>query len=164
MKSKSVSPIIYFKRDFYNDLLEVSKNYFDIKKELGHYLSMCENDFSKMKNSTEQFKLKRYFYVIRALLAAKWAFEEKSVPPVLFETLVETKLNDNLKPIINELLEIKKNSSESNYIYPIKELNDFIEEELIKLKKEMITLDNSIKSFDDLNNLFIKGVKNYDKL
>lgn len=158
------SPIIYFKREFYNDLLETSKNYFDVKKELGHYLSMCENDFSKIRNSNEQFKLKRYFYVIRALLAAKWAFEEKTVPPVLFETLVETKLKDNLKPIINELLEIKKNSTESNYISPIKELNDFIEEELVKLKKEMINLDNSIKSFDDLNTLFIKGVKNYDKL
>lgn len=158
------SPIIYFKRDFYTELLEISNSYFDIKKELGHYLSMCENDFIKIRNSNEKFKLKKYFYVIRALLAAKWAFEEKTVPPVLFETLVQAKLDDSLKPIIYELLEIKKNSTESNYIYPIKELNDFIDKELTKLKKETLNLNNNSKSFDDLNKLFLKGVKNYEKL
>ena len=158
------SPIIYFKRDFYDELLKISNDYFDVKKEMGHYISMCENDFISIVKSNKSVKLKRYFYTIRALLAAKWSLEENSVPPVLFEKLVDAKLDNNLKPIISNLLEIKRNSTESNYIESIKELNDFIEKELFILKEAMKNKDNINKSYDKLNELFLKGVKGYDKL
>jgi len=158
------SPIIYYKRDFYNDLLKISNNYFDLKKELGHYISMCESTYSSDIKKQDNIKLKTYFYVIRPILAAKWCIEEKTIPPVLFDTLVKAKLDKELKPIIDNLLDLKKNSIESQYISPIKEINDYIEKELNYLKKIMINQKSTNHSFDELNELFLKGVKNYEKL
>ena len=158
------SPIIYYKRDFYNELVNVSYNYFDIKKELGHYISMCENTYNIHIKKEKKIKLKKYFYVIRPILAAKWCLEEGTIPPVLFDTLVDKKLCNELKPLIKELLEAKKNSIESDYIEPIKELNEYIEKELVVLKQELNKKENINRNYDELNELFIKGVKNYEKL
>lgn len=60
----------------------------------------------------EEVRIKKYFYVIRPLLAAKWIVDKKTQPPMLFSELIEAELPTELKPIIDKLLEMKQNMPE----------------------------------------------------
>ena len=61
---------------------------------------------------TDEVKLKKYFYVIRPILACKWILDKKTAPPMLFSELMNECLDDELKPGNNQSLEIKKQTSE----------------------------------------------------
>ena len=49
---------------------------------------------------TDEVKLKKYFYVIRPILACKWILDKKTAPPMLFSELMNECLDDELKPEI----------------------------------------------------------------
>ena len=80
---------------------------------------------------TDQVRAKKYFYVLRPLLAAKWILDRECPPPMLFSELVEAELEDCLKPELERLLEMKKELLEAAGIknllvndYPITWLDD----------------------------------------
>ena len=56
--------------------------------------------------------MKKYFYVIRPLLAAKWILDRRTSPPMLFDDLVEAELDTSLRPELDRLLEMKKTMPE----------------------------------------------------
>ena len=58
-------------------------------------------------------KYKKYFYVLRPILACKWIEEKKCPPPVLFDELANTVLEDNMKAAVEDLLAKKVKMSES---------------------------------------------------
>jgi len=78
----------------------------------------------------DKARLKKYFYVLRPLLAIRYLEQGHGVPPVEFETLVEAVAPDEIRPGIATLLEEKRRTSELGYGDPIQEINDFIEHEL----------------------------------
>lgn len=55
--------------------------------------------------SAEHVRLKRYFYVMRSLLAARWVAELQTAPPVPFAKLVDAQLEPAMKPLFNELIQ-----------------------------------------------------------
>ncbi|MDC9622865.1 nucleotidyltransferase domain-containing protein [Xenorhabdus sp. XENO-7] len=61
-------------------------------------------------------KLKKYFYVLRPLLAVRWIEMSKGVLPIDFETLVAGTVDDpQLKAEIGDLLRIKQSANEAKY-------------------------------------------------
>lgn len=44
---------------------------------------------------TDEVKLKKYFYVIRPILACKWILDKKTAPPMLFSELMKSALTMN---------------------------------------------------------------------
>lgn len=77
----------------------------------------------------DKVRLKKYFYVLRPLLAIRYIEQDLGMPPVEFEKLVDSVAPVEIKPGIDELLSLKRNSPELGLGEPIKEINDFIENE-----------------------------------
>ena len=78
----------------------------------------------------DQVKLKKYFYVLRPLLAIRYIEAGKGIPPVEFERLMETVAPVELVPSINRLLDLKRNTGELGMGDRVPEINEFVEEEL----------------------------------
>lgn len=51
-------------------------DYFSVKHSLYHYISMAEGNYKKYLR-TEMVKAKKYFYVLRLLLAGQWILESE---------------------------------------------------------------------------------------
>jgi len=74
----------------------------------------------------DQARLKKYFYVLRPLLAIRYIEAHDQPPPIEFDSLVAAVAPDEIKPAIANLLEMKKRSSELGLGPPIAEINEFI--------------------------------------
>ncbi|RCK09674.1 hypothetical protein DT075_38055 [Bacillus licheniformis] len=59
----------------------------------------------------EEVKIKKYFYVLRPILACQWIESRRTVPPIEFQVLLDELTEDGpLKTEIHQLLERKKHS------------------------------------------------------
>lgn len=52
---------------------------------------------------SETVKLKKYFYVIRPILAARHVLAKRTQPPMLFEDLAGEYLDDELATMVHDL-------------------------------------------------------------
>ena len=78
----------------------------------------------------DMVKYKKYFYVLRPILACKWIEEKKCPPPVLFDELVNAVLEDDMKAAVEDLLAKKIKMSEADKAPKIDKINQYIEEKL----------------------------------
>ena len=120
------SPIVYMEREEFSWLKEVLPQYFSVKKSLFHYWHMAETNYREYLKSDE-VRVKKYFYVLRPLLAAKWILDKKTAPPVLFDDLVKAELEDEIRPELERLLEMKKTLPEMGMASKIQIMNEYIE-------------------------------------
>ena len=72
---------------------------------------------------------KKYLYVVRALLAARWCLEEHSPGPMRLGELVDAKLPHSLGPVIVDLLERKLAGGECLMVAHVPELDGWVERE-----------------------------------
>jgi len=124
------SPIIYMKnkRDF--DLLkEASEKYFSPISSIYHYLHMAKRNYREYLQG-EFVKSKKYFYVLRPLLACSWIKMKNESPPIEFETLLENVEDKKLLNEISVLLTRKKSGIEMGEEKSIPEINRFITEKI----------------------------------
>ena len=75
-------------------------------------------------------KYKKYLYVLRPILSCKWIEEKKCPPPVLFDDLIHSVLEEDMKAAVADLLAKKVQMSESEKAPKIPEINQYIEEKL----------------------------------
>ena len=76
----------------------------------------------------EEVRYKKYLYVLRPLLAARWIRDGRGVPPMRFAALAEATLNDEpLLNEINQLLDVKMRSGEAATSPRWTGIHDFIE-------------------------------------
>ncbi|MBF1083278.1 MAG: nucleotidyltransferase domain-containing protein [Solobacterium sp.] len=151
------SPIIYKETEEALELRNLAKEYFDVKKSVMHYLNMTSTTFNNYLQD-DMVKLKKYFYAIRPILAAKYALENKIQPPVKFSELKETMLDDAINDEVNHLLELKINSNEMQYIPVINCLNQYIENNMNEIKNYANSIAESHFEWDRLNQYFLKLV------
>ena len=152
----SNSPIIYKTTQEWDCIKNELPQYFKLKSGAYHYHSTALNNYRNyFKNET--VKLKKYFYVLRPLLACKWVLDIKTSPPMLFSELVDTELPERLKPFVSDLLSLKMQTSELGESAKIGELDEYIEQSLDDLKTEIDLLPPEHKtSWENLNKLFIR--------
>ncbi|WP_286787720.1 MULTISPECIES: nucleotidyltransferase domain-containing protein [unclassified Pseudomonas] len=94
-----------------------------------HYLSMAKKNFrGYLQNETVRFK--KYFYVLRPLLAVRWIDQGLGRPPMTFHELLCTVDDQALLAEIDELLALKRNADEATYGPRRPALHAFIEEQL----------------------------------
>lgn len=153
------SPLIYKTTDFYKSLKSVCDRYFSCKAGIYHYLSMAENDYRNYFKE-DNVRLKKYFYVIRPLLACRWIKENKCPPPVLFSELYDIMENKAIKSVIDELLEIKKTTSELGTGARIKILDDCIEANISEFKNVAESMeDDKNHDWEMLDKIFLSGIE-----
>lgn len=153
------SPIVYVKNEnFYSGIRKLIDEYFEPKKVIYQYLHMAKGNFKDYLRS-EQVPLKKYFYVMRTLLACKWIEENNTFPPVPFNILIDILDNDKIRDELFSLVEKKKNSIESGKIKRSDSLNKFIEnyiEYYENYAKEIS--NNSNLNIENLNNFFRENI------
>lgn len=152
------SPIVYRTSKEWAEIYEVSKEYFSIKSGMYHYYGTARSNFSEFLQE-EYIKYKKYFYVIRPLLACKWIEEKECPPPVLFSELMDTVLEEEIKPIVEKLLKAKVKMNESDKGVRLEELNSYIETKVTYYKEAIAKReDDRIADWERLNNVFLKNV------
>ena len=130
----SNSPVVYYTTDAWKKLYdEAASRYFACKSSMYHYYGTANKNYHEylMKDFV---KYKKYFYVLRPILACKWIEEKKCPPPVLFDELVASVLEEDMKQVIAGLLAKKVQMSESDKAPKIKKVNRYIEEKLAYYK------------------------------
>lgn len=147
------SPIVYKTTPEFEQFRELIKDYFSPKKVLYHYWHMTNRTY-KDYLTDEEVRIKKYFYAIRPLLAAKWVVEEQMAPPMLFSELAETKLEKKIRPYVDKLLEKKRNMDEMGIAPRIDYLNDYIEKSMTELKSIADEMPEEKKGWTVLNEFF----------
>lgn len=151
------SPIVYKTTPYFNAINSVKHEYFKIKSAVCHYLSMAKGNYKTFLQG-EYIKPKKYFYVVRSILACKWILENKNSPPMLFSELCDSQLIKELKEPIESLLDIKINTPEISSIPRVEIIHTYIDKELEYLQEIVNTLPKDItKGYDDLNKLFLQA-------
>lgn len=150
------SPVVYHSHDIIKEISPEIDKYFSCKAGMYHYINTALTTRSKHLQ-TEYIKLKKYFYVIRPLLACRWILENGTPPPVLFHELVDSVADDSIKPVIAELVRIKTEIPESETGKHIPELDIYIENNIHDMKKYSDSMkDDKIPDWSALNEFFLK--------
>ena len=83
------SGMIYYQNfSTIKQMKELQSSIFAPHSCLHHYLNMASRNFRQYLQS-EIVKVKKYFYVLRPVLAARWIEQFNEFPPIEFQTLVE---------------------------------------------------------------------------
>lgn len=118
--------------------------------------------FKHSKNQLQRYlkgetvKLKKYFYVLRPLLACKWILAEGTPPPMLFKTLMDKHLDEEVKPDVLKLLDLKMNTPEITEGKRFDKVNDYIDKNIAQMEEVIKNLpDKHEQSWEELNKIFI---------
>ncbi|MNI75304.1 putative nucleotidyltransferase [compost metagenome] len=97
-----------------------------------HYLHMARGNYREYLQG-EQVKIKKYFYVLRPILACEWIERHNTMPPMEFDVLVDGLVPEGseLKAVIHKLLVRKKAGEEMDYEPRINPINEFLEDRLV---------------------------------
>lgn len=123
------SPIIYRKDEHsFQKLTELARAYFSPISTVYHYLHMAEKNYKEYLKA-DQVKIKKYFYVLRPLLACAWVEKNETFPPMEFQNLLDdASPASEIKGPIEKLLERKKAGTELGLEPKVTVLNDYIED------------------------------------
>lgn len=112
----TMSNIIYYGgKNKIDPLIEFTKNDFNPFTLYNFYYSISENALKLIDKGNRHYK--KYLYVLRGLLNARWLVEKKSLPPFDFEKVVcDLSLDAKLRNAILELLTKKRVASEKSEV------------------------------------------------
>lgn len=151
------SPIVYKSTDDWKNLSKVIDDYFSVKSGMHHYLSMAKTNYRDYLKG-DIVRLKKYFYVLRPLLACEYIREKQKSPPMLFKDLI-CYLDGEVKNEVLKLLELKMHTSELGEGKTVKCINRYIEDKISEFDEYAKSICNfQKKEWNDLNNIFLKIV------
>ncbi|MEI7028240.1 nucleotidyltransferase domain-containing protein [Paenibacillus sp. y28] len=151
------SPLPYYERyTIAEQIRGMSPFTFSPKSCMYHYLNMAKGNYRDYLRG-EQVKLKKYFYVLRPILACGWIEAYNGMPPVEFDKLVEAFIpaNSELFAVIQQLLARKKSGDELDLEPRVNPINQYIEERMAYFEQIAINMRPSGDSQDEqLDSLF----------
>ena len=150
------SPIVYQETEFADKFRDLMMHYFSSKKTMYHYVSMAEGNYREYLKG-DLIRAKKYFYVLRPVLACQWILDWGTPPPMLFSELLKAELPVELIDVVNQLLELKMNSPEVKLIKRISEINEYLDESIPRIKRAVRLLEDSLTpDWNELNQLFLQ--------
>lgn len=153
------SPVIYLAGDKrIEDLRALARELFLPKKAMHHYLGIAKGMLER-EFKTPKVKIKKYFYVIRPVLAAHWIAETLAIPPVDFHELLPSIQEEKAVYVaIQRLLEEKEGAKEGQRIARIPELDQFIEQQMENLEKAAQAMDRRENTYEALDTFYQKYI------
>lgn len=138
--------------------MPILQRYFLSKKGLWHYLRMAERNYQEHL-CREQVRAKKYFYVLRPILACRWILETGTPPPMLFSELVASQLPAEMLPAVQALLDLKQNTPEIQLIPRNDFLNAYIEQSLAQLRQAVERYPREpCRDWTELNQIFLSAL------
>jgi uncharacterized protein len=149
------SPITYVERGrFRTAALDLLPRVYSKAKGIHHYRSTAKTNFRGYLQ-TDLVRLKKYFYVLRPLLAVRWLEQHGTPAPMEFEKLLPLiEGEDALLRDIHALLAQKRSSEERDLAPRIESLNAFIDAELRRLEANPPAMETRTENVEALNRLF----------
>ncbi|WP_147532798.1 nucleotidyltransferase domain-containing protein [Bacillus marasmi] len=128
------SSIIYFQDEqCISALREIAQSAFSSKSALFHYINMAKRNHLEFLQGHE-VKIKKYFYVIRPILACLWIEKHKCYPPLDFQELVQgTLASCAIKESILSLIQQKRAGVESGTTIQFTELHHYMQLEIERI-------------------------------
>ncbi|MDE6951217.1 MAG: nucleotidyltransferase domain-containing protein [Lachnospiraceae bacterium] len=158
----SGSPIVYRTTDEWTKIKDVSKQYFSEKAAVYHYYGTANSTLQGYLLG-DKVRYKKYFYALRPLLAAQYIEKYHTAPPVLFDDILKMDLPGDLRRAIEELLEVKKRTTEGEENLQMPVIKEFIESETVRLKEIADNLeDDHNRDLTALNRIFIETITEKD--
>jgi len=153
------SPIVYQEKfQIASRMRELAKTYYSPTACVYHYLHMAQGNFREYLKG-ERVWIKKYFYVLRPILAIKWIEHGYGVAPTALGTLLEQMIpNGPLKDEINRLIEQKSLGAELDYGDRIPVISEFIENELARLEESQKQYVNNPAPTEILGDLFRRAL------
>ena len=154
------SPIVYKTTKEWKEISAVIGQYFKQKSGLYHYLSTAKSNYQEYLKG-ETVKLKKYFYVLRPILACKWILAEGTPPPMEFRILMDKYLDEDLKPDVEKLLNLKMNAPEIAVGARFDRVNEYLEKAIAEIDAIVTKLPgDKVDTWDELNNIFLEILDN----
>lgn len=121
------SPVVYRQDErFVARLRDVAAAVYQPVRSFHHYHAMARGNFREYLQG-EQVRAKKYLYVLRPLLAARWVLQRPEAPPMAFESLVRALVEDaSVRRDIDELLAVKRRSGEQEWLPARPVLNAYL--------------------------------------
>ncbi len=155
------SPIVYME-DYSTaqKMRELLPAYFSPVPTIYHYLHTARNKFKEVM-STDQVKIKRYFYILRPVLACMWIEKNNTTPPMEFSKLItEQQLDGSLVNEIYKLLEKKTAGLEIDIEPKSPIIIDFLKSKIDHYEQYLKTVRKEKESdYASLNVLFQETLK-----
>jgi len=152
----NASPIVYKTTEEWRNISSLIDKFFVAKSGLYHYLIMAKRNYREYLKG-ENVRLKKYFYVLRPLLACKWILGEGTPPPMLFKTLMDKYLDEEIKPDVEKLLDLKMNAPEIAEGKRFDRVNAYIDRTFLKMEEIIKNLpDRHMQGWEELNKAFIR--------
>lgn len=152
----SGSPIVYRTTEEWERIKEISRQYFSEKAAVHHYYGTANSTLQGyLLGDTVRYK--KYFYVLRPLFAAQYIEKYHTAPPVLFDDLLKMDIPVDLRQAINELLEVKKRTTEGEENPQMPVIREFIQSETARQKEIADNLEGDHnKDWSALNSIFLE--------
>ena len=152
------SPVVYIETEFADEFRKIMNEYFSKKKGLYHYISMAESNYREYLK-TDTVRAKKYFYVLRPILACRWIIDKGTPPPLLFSELASAELPEFLRDEVGRLLNLKMNSPEIKMIPRIDILNKYFDDSIVEIKGILAGIkSDSDNDMEKLNEMFFEKV------
>ena len=150
------SPIVYKTTQEWAQNAEKIDGFFQKKAGLYHYLHMAKRNYRDYLKS-DTVKLKKYFYVLRPVLACRWILEKQTPPPMRFCELVDACLDEALRPTVAALLQTKMQTSELGYGPRVDTINAYLDATIQEVERSVQALPNDQKAgWEELDALFLQ--------
>jgi len=151
----NLSPVVYKTTDEWSHISSMINRYFVARSGMYHYLNTAKGNYREYLRG-ETVRLKKYFYVLRPLLACKWILEEGTPPPMLFRTLMDKYLDKDLKPDVEKLLDLKINSPEITKGKRFDSVNEYLDKSIKEMSDSIPSVsDEMCGSWKELNEIFL---------
>lgn len=136
------SGIVYYQNfSAVDKMKEISNIVYKPTAALHHYLNMAKGNYREYLQGDE-VKIKKYFYVLRPILACKWIEKYNTIAPLEFPNLLEKIVPEGeLKNEIRILLKRKISGDELDLERRIDLINEFIESEIEHLSEFVKSLN-----------------------
>jgi predicted nucleotidyltransferase len=130
------SPILYLERgDIVRRMRALAETYYSPVACVHHYLHMAHGNLRAYLRG-ERVRTKKYFYVLRPILAIQWIERGLGVAPTPFGTLVDRLVPDStLRDAIQTLIEQKNQGVEMDDGPRIPVIDAFLEAEVVRLER-----------------------------
>lgn len=149
------SPVVYDTTPLWQRIMDTANQYFAGKSAMYHYYGTANKNYLEYLTG-EQVRYKKYFYVLRPILACRWIEERQCPPPVLFQDLVDTVLEESLREPMARLIEKKKAMTEAELGPVVPEIHAYIQESLSYYKAMLENrADDRNPDWGPLNRLFL---------
>lgn len=149
------SPLVYWDRyTVAQRLREFAPRYYNPLACSYHYLHMAQGNYREYLQG-ERVWVKKYFYVLRPILAINWLERGLGVVPTEFSVMVEGLITSPaLKRQIEDLIAAKKAGQELDDGPRIPEIAEFVEVEMTRLTSNRFEVAIEKQPVEPLNTLF----------